>query len=99
MHIHVSILIAMHKVNALKIRQSFGKILQDLKKQKEPILIEKGREPVAVLIPIEVFQKRFIDYREKEKVERLVQLARTSATQSPKRSIDVLRDLRYDSSR
>ena len=49
------------KVNALQVRQSFGKILKRLNKEKEPILIEKGREPVAALISLKDYKERFID--------------------------------------
>ena len=54
-------------VNALKIRNEFGRVLESLKESGEPIIIEKNRTPVAVLISLEDFQNRFIDYRETEK--------------------------------
>ena len=53
--------IYMKKTNALKLRQSLGKILKDLAKDGEPILVEKDRKPAAVLIAIEDFQRRFAD--------------------------------------
>ncbi len=87
----------MHKVNALKVRQSFGSILKLLKKKDEPILIEKGREPVAVLISLRDFQERFVDYREKQKRDEILNLARQSTTQSQEDSLEVLRELRYGS--
>jgi uncharacterized protein (DUF2249 family) len=55
------------KVSALQVRQSLGRILEKLKKTDEPIIIEKGREPVPVLISLRVFEERFIDYREEQK--------------------------------
>ncbi len=85
----------MQKVNALKIRQSFGKILKDLEKTDEPLLIEKGRNPVAVLISLKTFKKRFLDYREKEKRDEILKLARDSSTSSRQNSLKVLRELRY----
>jgi PHD/YefM family antitoxin component YafN of YafNO toxin-antitoxin module len=84
----------MESVNALKIRQAFGSVLKRLRKTNEPILIEKGREPVAVLISLETFQKRFIDYRDREKRDRLLLLARESATEPKTDSMTVLRELR-----
>jgi PHD/YefM family antitoxin component YafN of YafNO toxin-antitoxin module len=84
-------------VTALQIRQSFGKILKKLQKDDEPILVEKGREPVAVLISLKAFQERFIDYREKKKREALLELAKTSAKKSTLDSLTVLRELRYGS--
>lgn len=85
----------MHTINALKIRQAFGKVLKEIQKKDEPILIEKGRKPVAVLISLKTFQERFIDYREEQKRENLIHLARTSATPSTGDSLKVLRQLRY----
>ena len=40
----------MKTVNALKIRNNLGEILDLLEKTKEPILVSKGREIRAVLI-------------------------------------------------
>ncbi|MBI2339414.1 MAG: type II toxin-antitoxin system Phd/YefM family antitoxin [Deltaproteobacteria bacterium] len=87
----------MDTVNALQIRQSFGKILRRLKKKDEPLLIEKGRAPVAVLLSLKAFKERFIDYREKEKRDEILKLARLSATRSPVDSLKVLREIRYGS--
>lgn len=87
----------MIKINALKIRQQFGSVLKQLKKKQEPIVIEKGRIPVAVLIDMETFQKRFIDYREKEKRDRILQLAQETAQPVKEDSLRVLRELRYGS--
>lgn len=82
-------------VTALQIRQSFGKILKKLKKEGEPILVEKGRQPVAVLISLEDFQEHFIDYREKKKREALLELMKTSVKKSKEDSLTILRELRY----
>ncbi|MCC6272105.1 MAG: type II toxin-antitoxin system Phd/YefM family antitoxin [Deltaproteobacteria bacterium] len=86
----------MEKVNALKVRQAFGRILKNLQKKNEPIMIEKGRNEVAVLIPIKAFRERFIDYQEKEKREQILKQARESATKAGQDSLKVLRALRYD---
>ena len=51
----------MKKTNALKLRQSLGKILKELARDGEPILVERDRKPAAVLIAIEDFQRRFAD--------------------------------------
>jgi len=51
----------MKKTNALKLRQSLGKILKELNRDGEPILVEKDRRPAAVLISLEDYQKRFAD--------------------------------------
>mgnify|MGYP000361130272 CR=1 FL=1 len=51
----------MKRTNALKLRQSLGKILKELARDGEPILVERDRKPAAVLIAIEDFQRRFAD--------------------------------------
>jgi PHD/YefM family antitoxin component YafN of YafNO toxin-antitoxin module len=85
----------MEKVNALKLRQSFGKILKNLQKGDAPLLIEKGRQPVAVLISIKTFNERFVDLREKDKRDALVALARDTAVDTETDSLTILRELRY----
>ena len=51
----------MKKANALQIRQNLGAILKLLKKDGKPILVEKDRQPQAVLISLEDYRKRFVD--------------------------------------
>ena len=85
----------MTNVNALQIRQSFGKILKRLQSHDEPIIVEKGRKPVAVLISLKTFQERFIDYREQKKRQELLRTFTDSASLPAEDSLAVLRDLRY----
>ncbi len=85
------------KVNALQIRQSFGKILKKLQASDEPIIVEKGRIPVAVLISLKTFKERFIDYREVQKRKELLELFKKSAVESHTDSLKTLRELRYGS--
>ena len=40
----------MKSVNAVQLRQSLGKVVARLQKDGEPILLQKGHRPVAVLI-------------------------------------------------
>jgi antitoxin (DNA-binding transcriptional repressor) of toxin-antitoxin stability system len=87
----------MYTVNALKIRQSLGKVLKELQKKGEPILIEKGRVPVGVLVPLKFFQERFIDYQENKKKEAILNLAKESASVPDNDSLTILRELRYGS--
>ena len=49
----------MKTVNALRIRNNLGEILDMLNKTGEPILVSKVREIRAVLITPEQFKKRF----------------------------------------
>lgn len=51
----------MRKINALELRQSLAKIISLLEKGGEPILLERGRRPAAVLISLNDFKERFID--------------------------------------
>lgn len=51
----------MKKINALELRQSLGKIISLLEKGGDPILVERGRKPAAVLISLGDFRARFID--------------------------------------
>ena len=83
------------KVTALQIRQTFGKILKKLQASDEPIIIEKGRIPVAVLISLKTFKDRFIDYREEIKRAELLDRFRESISEGSEDSLKVLRELRY----
>lgn len=86
-------------VNALKIRQSFGAILKQVQASNEPLIIEKGRVPVAVIISLKTYKERFIDLREKEKKDELFESFVASGTKTEKNSMKVLRELRYGSHR
>lgn len=83
------------KTNALQLRQSLGKILKKLAASKEPIIIEKNREPVAVLISYKTFKERFIDYQEQKKIKELLQAFEDELTPAAVSSLEVLRELRY----
>ena len=82
------------KTNALKLRQHFGQILEELRAGGEPIIIEKGRRPVAVLVSYEDFQRRFVDKQDQERRENLVQLFRNAAAAPSLPSLTALRELR-----
>lgn len=82
-------------INALLLRQHFGQVLKDLEEANEPIVIEKGRKPVAVLISIELFKKRFLDFQDLE-AQRALYLEFAHNPPKPKQSsLNTLRDLRY----
>ena len=63
----------MEEVNALKIRNNLGEILDRLNDKGEPILISKGRKIRAVLVTPEQFEKRFLDWQAKEEKKRLLE--------------------------
>ena len=56
----------MEEVNALKIRNNLGEILDRLNDKGEPIFISKGRKVRAVLVTPEQFEKRFLDWQVEE---------------------------------
>jgi PHD/YefM family antitoxin component YafN of YafNO toxin-antitoxin module len=86
----------MEQVNALKIRNNLGEILDRLNETGEPILISKGRKLRAVLVTPEDFEKRFLDYRVKEDKKRLLNtmVSLKKKKKEPVESIELLRQLR-----
>jgi PHD/YefM family antitoxin component YafN of YafNO toxin-antitoxin module len=89
----------MRQVNALKIRNHLGEVLEELRTEGEPILISKGRKIAAVLITPEQYQRRFLDHQtEEQKRKMLEKVLEMRATRIGNRgSVAVLRELRgYD---
>jgi PHD/YefM family antitoxin component YafN of YafNO toxin-antitoxin module len=86
----------MKTVNALKIRNHLGEVLDELNKTGKPILISKGREIRAVLITPEQFQRRFLDHQAEEKKNHLLETIKglSAKGRGCKDSIEVLRELR-----
>ena len=86
----------MEKVNALKIRNNLGEILDRLNDKGEPILISKGRKIRAVLVTPEQFEKRFLDWQAKEGKKRFLEVVKglRKGKKENLSSITVLRQLR-----
>jgi PHD/YefM family antitoxin component YafN of YafNO toxin-antitoxin module len=86
----------MRTVNAQKIKNNLGEVLDSLDKDGEPILLSKGRKIRAVLISPEEFKKRFLDKQFEEEKMKLLQRIKDFRADSviKKDSIDVLRGLR-----
>ena len=63
----------MRTVNALKIGNNLGEVLDLLDDTGEPILASKERKPRAVPITPEQFKKRFLDYQARERREQLLE--------------------------
>jgi len=86
----------MEEVNALKIRNNLGEILDRLSATKEPILISKGRKIRAVLVTPEQFEKRFLDWQIREKKQQLLDSIRSLKAPRNKNvdSLEILRNLR-----
>jgi len=60
----------MEEVNALKIRNNLGEILDRLNRKGEPILISKNRKIRAVLITPAQFERRFLDWQTQDERRR-----------------------------
>ena len=86
----------MEEVNALKIRNNLGEILDRLDATGEPILVCKGRKLRAVLVTPQDFETRFLDYKVKEDKKRLRDQmhALKRKKKEPVASIELLRRLR-----
>lgn len=86
----------MKTVNALKIRNNLGEVLDALTRTGEPVLVSKGREIKAVLITPEQFKKRFLDYQAEEEKRQLLETIESLKADSieAKDSVAVLREIR-----
>ena len=86
----------MKRVNALELRQSLGRVLRSLEKGGEPIIIERHRQPAAVLISLDDWKKRFADREADEQRKRIVEEIKKMNFKAPKgkTSLDILRELR-----
>lgn len=86
----------MRTVNALELRNRLGAVLDDLARTGEPIILSKGRQPRAVLISLDDFNRRFVDRQSEER--RMQILERVRAARAPglpgPDSVTVLRELR-----
>lgn len=83
----------MTTVNALKLRNQLGEVLEELDREKEPILVSKQKKIRAVLIPYEEFQKRFIGKQAEEERRKLLESIRSHRVDPPE-GFDVVQVLR-----
>jgi antitoxin (DNA-binding transcriptional repressor) of toxin-antitoxin stability system len=86
----------MEQVNALKLRNNLGEILDRLRDKGEPILVSKGRIIRAVLVTPEQFEKRFLDWQADEQRKRFMDNVAQLKKKKKGRldSLTVLRQLR-----
>ena len=86
----------MKTVNALTIRNRFGEILTYLEETHEPVLVSKGKRVRAALVPIEEFERRFLDKRVQEEQREFIK--RVHAAVRPRKgtkdSVEILREIR-----
>jgi prevent-host-death family protein len=89
----------MEEVNALKLRNNLGEILDRLRDKGEPILISKGKKLRAVLVTPEQFEKRFLDWQAEAQRKRFLNNVAQLKKKKKSRlgSLTVLRQMRgYD---
>lgn len=87
----------MREVNALTLRNHLGEILDALNRTGQPVLVSKGRKHQAVIITVEQFQKRFLDFQAAERKQALIDTITQelrAASREAVDSVDVLRELR-----
>jgi len=86
----------MEIVNALKIRNNLGEILDRLNDSGEPILVSKGRKVRAVLITPEQFNRRFLDVKAEEEKKRFLETVQSlrKGKKEDVTSISLLRQMR-----
>ena len=86
----------MEEVNALKIRNNLGEILDRLNETGEPIFVSKGRKIRAVLVTLEQFEKRFLDRQVEEERKKFIKTVKElrKDKKSKESSLSVLRQLR-----
>ncbi|MBI1859665.1 MAG: hypothetical protein HYR96_01950 [Deltaproteobacteria bacterium] len=74
----------MKLINALRVRTKFGQVMEELKRAKEPFLLTRDGQIEAALVPIKMFNERFVDLLGKSAVEKLI--ADLAPLQGPARS-------------
>jgi len=86
----------MEEVNALKVRNNLGEILDRLEKTGQPIYISKGRKIRAVLVTPEDFERRFLDVKAEEEKRKFLETVRSlrKRKRGKRSSLEVLRSLR-----
>jgi prevent-host-death family protein len=88
----------MQKANALQLRQNMGQIVKRLQETGEPILLEKDRKPVAVLISLDDYKRRFVDIDADILRRKMIEEIKKAKIKLPKdlSSLDLIRTLRSD---
>jgi prevent-host-death family protein len=87
----------MKRTNALQMRRNLGLVLRQLDRDGKPVLVERNREPAAVLISIKDFRERFVDVVAAEERRRLVdeiRATRSRTRRARKPTVAMLRELR-----
>src|SRR5688572_26421193 len=95
---HVDIHMYMKRVNALELRQALGKVLAQLEADGEPVMVEKGRKPVAVLITLKDFRERFHEKDATDERDRIIEemskLAASAPVGDSRDIVTIIREMR-----
>lgn len=86
----------MKHISAVQLRQSVGKVVKMLEKNNEPVILDKGNKPVAVIISLRDFNERFVEKAAEEARLELVRKINVMAMESKDSTPaeDILHDLR-----
>ena len=86
----------METVNALKLRNNLGAVLDQLTESGEPILVSKDRKIRAVLITPEQYEKRFLDWQAKKEQKKFLKVIKQLKDRKigDMDSVSVLRQIR-----
>ncbi len=77
-------------------RKNLGSVLKKLARKGKPVLVEQNRKPVAALISLDDYKKRFVDVEADAQRDQIVQKIKQAKLKLPKgkTSLDLIRDLR-----
>ena len=67
-------------INSFEVRRSFGKLVQDVAARGDKIIVERHGTPVAVLVPLEVYEQW---KRSRERFFELLEMGQRNANLSP----------------
>lgn len=86
----------MKHISAVQLRQSVGKVVKMLEKNNEPVILDKGNKPVAVLISLKDFHERFVEKAAEEARLELIRKidAMAMVSKDPLSAEDILHELR-----
>ena len=86
----------MKHISMVQLRQSVAKIVKMLAKNNEPIILDKGNKPVAVIISLKDFNERFGEKAaEEERLELFRKIdAMAIASKDSRPAEDIVRGLR-----
>ncbi len=86
----------MKTVNALELRQSLGKVLDQLERDGAPIVVCRRRTPAAALVSLKDYRERFVDQEADERRRAVVARLKQLQFEPPPSgtTLDILRDLR-----